>query len=197
MTLAKESIFLHGDQRRIDHTPSGAVANGQIVLIGTNKVAGFCTSPEGIADGVLGSLDIGGAGSIYKVKKAVSGGVTFAVMAVVAWDDSGNTAVAAGTGTADIGICIKAAVDADDHVVTMPLPGMNVFLNKLAALTVLTDNTTGTADNTLAALPTLTDSPASADALRDDINTNLYPVLKNNFADLAAKVNAILAALST
>lgn len=63
------------------------------------------------------------------------------------------------------------------------------------AIASLTDSTTGTANNTLAPMPTLTDSPASADALRDDINTNMVPVINSNFADLGAKVNAILVAL--
>ncbi len=64
-----------------------------------------------------------------------------------------------------------------------------------ADITDLTNSTGGTGNNTVAALPTLTDTPATADALRDDINTNLYPVLKDNFSDLAVKINAILAAL--
>lgn len=64
-----------------------------------------------------------------------------------------------------------------------------------SAIESLTDSTGGTANDTLAAMPTLTDSPASADALRDDINTNMVPVINSNFADIGAKVNAILAAL--
>lgn len=64
-----------------------------------------------------------------------------------------------------------------------------------AAIASLTDSTTGTANDTLQALTDLTDTPATADALRDDIVTNLLPVLRNNYADLGAKVNAILAAL--
>jgi len=60
-----------------------------------------------------------------------------------------------------------------------------------ATITALTDNTAGTADNTLAALPNPTDTPATADALRDDLVAVHWPVLRNNFADLAAKVNEI------
>lgn len=59
----------------------------------------------------------------------------------------------------------------------------------------LTDNSGGTADGTLQALTDPADTPASADALRDDLVANLIPELRNNFADLAAKVNAILNAL--
>lgn len=64
-----------------------------------------------------------------------------------------------------------------------------------SAIADLTDSTTGTANNTLQALPDPTDTPASADALRDDLVANLIPALRNNYADLGAKVNAILAAL--
>jgi len=59
----------------------------------------------------------------------------------------------------------------------------------------LTDNSGGSANSTIQVLPTLTDSPATADALRDDFNTNVAPALANNFADLAAKINAVIAAL--
>lgn len=67
-------------------------------------------------------------------------------------------------------------------------------LRKVAAATNpadLTDNTTGTADGTLAALPNPTDSPATADALRDDIVANLLPPIRNNFADLTAQLNTL------
>ena len=55
--------------------------------------------------------------------------------------------------------------------------------------------TLGTANDTMVAMPTLTDSPATADALRDDLHTNWKAALDNNFADLQTKVNALIAAL--
>jgi hypothetical protein len=55
--------------------------------------------------------------------------------------------------------------------------------------TALTDNTTGSATTTLAALPDPADTPASADALRDDLVANLIPVLRNALATLAAQIN--------
>jgi hypothetical protein len=69
-------------------------------------------------------------------------------------------------------------------------------LSSAAALTVLTDNSAGTADNTIAAMPDPADAPASADALREDFVTNIMPPLRNNIADLTAKVNALIALLS-
>ena len=59
----------------------------------------------------------------------------------------------------------------------------------------LTDSSGGTAGETLAALPTLTDSPATADELRDDLNTNAWPVLKNWIASVNEKLNKVLDAI--
>lgn len=90
-------------------------------------------------------------------------------------------------------------VEAEDPAVgvTVGATGDKIgFLGKApvavqADISALTDNTAGTADNTLAALPDPTDTPASADALRDDLVANLIPVLRNNYADLASQVNDI------
>lgn len=60
-----------------------------------------------------------------------------------------------------------------------------------ATIAALTDNSAGTANNTIQALPDPTDTPADADALRDDLVAVHWPVLRNNFADLAAKINEI------
>jgi hypothetical protein len=59
----------------------------------------------------------------------------------------------------------------------------------------LTDNSGGTANDTVQALTDPGDSPATADALRDDLVANLIPELRNNFADVTAKVNDVLTAL--
>lgn len=114
MTQTLESIFFHGDdQQRYDHTPGSAVSQGEIVQLG--KLVGCCTSPEGISASTLGSVATAG---VFKIKKAVSAGVTFAIGDIVEWDDTNNTAVAQGSGDFDIGECVEvAAADADDHVV--------------------------------------------------------------------------------
>jgi hypothetical protein len=64
-----------------------------------------------------------------------------------------------------------------------------------SAIASLTDNSAGTANDTIQAIPDPADTPASADALRDDLVTNVLPAIRNDIADLTAKVNAILAAL--
>jgi hypothetical protein len=53
----------------------------------------------------------------------------------------------------------------------------------------LTDSSGGTAGTTIAALPTLGDAPATADLLRDDLNTNVWPVLKNWIASVVDQIN--------
>lgn len=62
-----------------------------------------------------------------------------------------------------------------------------------AALTsaTLTDNSGGTANTTVQALPDPADTPADADTLRDDLVTNLIPALRNNIADIVAQINAL------
>lgn len=53
----------------------------------------------------------------------------------------------------------------------------------------------GTANTTLEAMADPTDTPATADALRDDLVANLLPKVRNNFADVATQINAIRTAL--
>jgi hypothetical protein len=53
----------------------------------------------------------------------------------------------------------------------------------------LTDNSGGSADQSIEAMNDPADSPTDADALRDDLVANLLPSIRNNFADLAAQLN--------
>jgi hypothetical protein len=53
----------------------------------------------------------------------------------------------------------------------------------------------GSANQTLEAMADPTDTPATADALRDDLVANLLPKIRNNFADVATQLNAIRTAL--
>lgn len=67
----------------------------------------------------------------------------------------------------------------------------------IALLPLLTDNSAGTADNTVQAMPSPADAPATADALRDDLVANFIPAVRNNIADLTAKVNALITGFTT
>lgn len=60
----------------------------------------------------------------------------------------------------------------------------------------LTDSSGGTANTTVQALTDPADTPASADALRDDLVANLIPQLRNNYADLADQHNKLVADLA-
>lgn len=59
----------------------------------------------------------------------------------------------------------------------------------------LVDNTAGVADGTLQAIPNPAALPLSASDLRNDLVANTVPAIRNDLAGLAAKVNALLAAL--
>ena len=68
-----------------------------------------------------------------------------------------------------------------------------------AAITDLTDNSGGTASvtDTLVAMPNPADTPASADALRDDLVANTLPPLRNNIATLTARLQSITEVMRT
>lgn len=134
------------------------------------------------------------------------------------YDQRGEYAFAVEAGTPKVG---APAFLVDDNTVTAtasatgiiagvftrPAPGGGWFID-IAKRGVLGDTftqqtveaaltgTVGTANGALEALPTITDTPASADALRDDIVTNVVPVINNNFADLQATVNSLITKLT-
>ncbi len=68
---------------------------------------------------------------------------------------------------------------------------------EVAALVSLTDSSGGSADNTIAAIPTaaLSTTNTYTDAAVNTAINALGTAVKNDIADLAAKVNAIIAAL--
>ena len=63
----------------------------------------------------------------------------------------------------------------------------------LSGIAALTDNSAGTANSTVEAMADI--AGADAAAIVTAVNSTLLPSIRNNVADLAAKVNAILAAL--
>jgi hypothetical protein len=73
--------------------------------------------------------------------------------------------------------------------------GTKVVGNQESAIPSLTDNSGGTANDTVQALTDPVDTPLTADILRDDLVANLIPELRNNYADIAAKINTILTTL--
>lgn len=59
----------------------------------------------------------------------------------------------------------------------------------------LNDQSGGAANNTLQEVPDPPDLPLTADALRDSLVVTVLPAIRNNEADLAAKLNEVIAAL--
>lgn len=109
-----------------------------------------------------------------------------------------DTIVQVNANTAAIGT-VEATVGGQQtelDALTLRLDAIDALLAAVAALTPLTDNTGGAANTVVEALPVPADSPASADALRDDLAANLLPALQNDFSDLVARVNALRAALA-
>lgn len=109
-----EAVFYRGnDQNRKDYTPSGSSYSvGKIIDIGGR--IGVVTSPEGLTDGVLGSVADEG---VFKITKDDGGSVNFAQGVSVFFNTSTRTAVAAAGGSIIfVGISDEAAANGDNHV---------------------------------------------------------------------------------
>jgi len=101
-----------------------------------------------------------------------------------------NNSVTTVAGNVFAGVLIQ--YDAPTGLWEVYIPGVAAQRGIGATLiAALTDNTTGTANTTLQAIPDPADTPATADALRDDIVANILGPIRNNFADLAAAINAL------
>ena len=121
MAQTQHAKFVRGmDQERQPFTPSGSdLPSGDIVdlapgLAATTGYAGVITDPEGLKDGVLGSVAITGVFSVRKLA------VVFARGDMVSWDSTADgglgAAVAAGGGQHFLGMCSDAAGAGDDSV---------------------------------------------------------------------------------
>jgi len=124
MAQSDHAKFVRGnDQVRQPFTPSGSdIPSGNIVdlapgLAATTGYAGAVTDPEGLKDGVLGSVATDGVFSVRKLA------VVFDRGDMVSWDaaaDGGNgAAVASGGGQLILGICVEDALAGDDSVNVM------------------------------------------------------------------------------
>ena len=163
-------------------------------LTAGDAFAGFCIQN---ADNATGS-----AGDV-RVQVKTHGEVQLPVTNVAATDigkpvyaSDDDTFVLTATGNSYIGK-VKRFVSTGVAVVAFDASqrgiidaDVNAVLAKnFAALAILTDNTAGTADDTLEAMADLGNTYSDA-----EVNAVLAKI-RNNFADLAAKVNAIAALL--
>ncbi|HAN97144.1 MAG TPA: hypothetical protein DCQ98_06795 [Planctomycetaceae bacterium] len=104
-------------QLNADYTPGSAVSAGEVVSWGNN----VAIATRDIAANTPGSVALPSGTAIYDITKAASAGVTFALGALVFWDETNNTATATVTHKG-AGICVKAAVDADATVRILHTP---------------------------------------------------------------------------
>jgi len=74
---------------------------------------------------------------------------------------------------------------------------VNAVTGDQTAIPNLGGTLTGTTDGTIVDVAAPTDTPASADALRDDIATVMVPAINTQLKELQAKLNAVLAMLRT
>jgi hypothetical protein len=66
---------------------------------------------------------------------------------------------------------------------------------QVAALVALTDNSGGTADDTVAVVPAATAASTDTSAASLASTNTALTAIKNDIADLAGKINAVIAAL--
>ncbi len=171
---------------KVNYTPGGAIAAGDVVIAG--DIVGVAEAA--IPANELGAISIKG---VFEMPKTAGDGTALTYGQTVAWDDTNNII----SGTLSVGRVFgrvaRAAADADTTVYVLLLPG--AVGSQAATIAALTDSSAGTANATVQAMPDPTDAPATADALRDDLVATLLPAIRNNFADVTAKINAIIAAL--
>lgn len=118
--------------------------------------------------------------------------------------DVANVAALPAANVNDDGLLLITADDGATH--TGPIlayslsPTTNAWKKlapQTATLATLTGTAGGTANDALVSIPDPADTPASADALRDDLVANVLPVIRDDIDDVRAKLVALLAAMKT
>ena len=99
------ATFVHGDTIMVDHTPSSAVAAGDIVVVGQEcRIA-----HRDIAANALGSLASPGGEGVYDIAK---GAGELTAGAKVWWDASGEVATATQSTHKPLGFVVETAASA-------------------------------------------------------------------------------------
>lgn len=163
----------------IHFRPTGAVFNAVAMTSAGTTVTGNFSASGGV------SLSTGGGATTVHGTLGVTSTATFSGTATF------NGKVNVGNATTDV-IEINGVLDHDGPDVGF----YGATPVSQQSITSLTDNTGGTADDTIAAIADPADTPADADALRDDLVANALPAIRNAVADLSAKVNEIIDALA-
>lgn len=153
------------------------ILSGAVVIIGS--IAAIAITD--ILDGESGDCSVEGVFSLTKdTPLAIAQGDE------VFWSVSGSEVTKTATDK-PLGIAFAAA-GSSDTTVNVKIYGQGNGIPVAATVAALTDNTGGTANDTLAIIPVGTPADLAAQGA-------INATLANNLADLAAKTNAILTSL--
>lgn len=108
--MAFQAQFWQGSPLMVDHTPSGAVAAGDVVVIASVPHIAHRDIPAN-RKGALAQR-----GGVYKVAKATGGGTAIAAGKPVWFKDSDNTLTETATSNTHFGETVAAAADGDAYV---------------------------------------------------------------------------------
>jgi hypothetical protein len=181
-----------------------AIIGKRFIKISGPAVDGLTqVSPCGAGEQMLGvahrDAALGAKGGTYRIGVIpVKAGEAIAAGDPIASGAAG-VAMIATPGAAQAGWALDdAALNADCFVIMAISPAGDVLPPSAAVADLVHAAVAGAAaDSTMVAIPAPADAPATADALRDDLVANALPAIRDNFEELAAKVNTILARMRT
>ena len=101
-----QATFVH-DGFSIDHTPAGALAAGDVVVLG--DLVGVTKRP--LAANEPGALAVDGVFDFAK-----NTGVSYTVGTILYWDDTNNVVTTTASGNKQIGKVVRAAATTDTTV---------------------------------------------------------------------------------
>lgn len=111
-----EAVFIHGDYRAIDHTPVGAIAAGEVVIIDEHPYIAH----RAIAAGELGAL--AAYGGVYDFIKDGTSGPAITAGEDVSWIEGSNLASDVTTGNVYLGRAVADAGPSDALVRVLHMP---------------------------------------------------------------------------
>lgn len=201
-----KTTLLWGDGTNIligvnDLTAAGIAAsgaNGDITSM--TGLTGGLRAPTGVLDGNGNEVvTFGSVASAVNEVKATNAATGNAPVLEATGGDTNIDLTIKGKGTGAVNLGLSAGKHGFYGVAGVVRPTAYTQTYSTATRThsnptaaTLTDNSAGTANTTVQAMPDPADTPASADALRDDLVANLLPALRNNIADLTAQINALI-----
>lgn len=170
--------------------PSGGVVSGTPYLIGALFGVAVITAAE---NEVFGLKRQGVFDELPKEAHATD--QAWAAGDLLYWDDTAKKLTKTASGNTLVGAAVETVATTATTGSVLIIPA--IAARALAGIAALTDNSGGTANDTVEACGAAVsgvDGTGSNAASKADVDTRLTAIA-NNFADLSAKVNAILGAL--